>query len=359
MRFDNINLLRAFAAIAVVVYHVIEHTNWVSFPHGGPWVIFRLGWMGVDLFFVISGFLITYSALLLYRKTPATFASNYWRRRLTRILPLYLLTMTLWIAFCWDGFFLQDTRDWVWQLFTHLTFIHSFWPETHGAIDGANWSLALEMQFYLLIALLIRWIDRTPGWLIWVIGISIAWAWRATMLVLYGHGETFTLFLHITQLPGTLDEFGAGMFLAKYVLAQRDKAINQSWRPSRQTLGWLAACLLAGYVTMKVFWAGGAYWDKAHMVIFWRTLLATALMCVLALAIYLPQVIAMRWMHPVDQLGEISYGIYLWHLFAIQFAAGISGITSLQTLVVVLALTLLAAMCSWHYMEKPIMEMAR
>ena len=80
-RFENINLLRAFAATAVVVYHVIEYANWSSFPADGPLLTFRIGWIGVDLFFVISGFVITRSALALWRQDPATFARRYWARR--------------------------------------------------------------------------------------------------------------------------------------------------------------------------------------------------------------------------------------------------------------------------------------
>jgi peptidoglycan/LPS O-acetylase OafA/YrhL len=49
-RFENVNLLRAFAATAVVVYHVIEHGKWADFPYTGPLLTFRIGWIGVDLF---------------------------------------------------------------------------------------------------------------------------------------------------------------------------------------------------------------------------------------------------------------------------------------------------------------------
>ena len=53
--FPNLDLLRAFAAISVLVLHVIELTGWKNFPIEGPLTWFRIGWMGVDLFFVISG----------------------------------------------------------------------------------------------------------------------------------------------------------------------------------------------------------------------------------------------------------------------------------------------------------------
>ncbi|MGZ5100992.1 MAG: acyltransferase family protein [Usitatibacter sp.] len=351
-KFDNINLLRAFAALAVVVYHVIEHSHWAAYPIAGPLVTFRIGWLGVDLFFVISGFVISYSALILYRKAPAEFARRYWARRITRIVPLYVLTLVLWIAFMWPGFFHQAARDWAWQLFTHLAFIHSFWPETFGAIDGPNWSLAIEMQFYVAIALLIAWIDRTPGWRIWLYGILISWAWRACMLVLYGNMVGLELFMGTTQLPGVLDEFGAGIFLAKWTLDKRERMAGHSAL-------WVFAACVTGYVTMTLFWGRASYWNFPGMVVFWRTALAVFLACVLAAAVNLPQVIGHRWLYPLEYLGEISYGIYLWHLFAVMAAIRIAGGDHPQVLTLTLAMTLLASALSWHLVEKPFMKLAR
>lgn len=350
-KYDNVNLLRAFAALSVVVYHVIELGGWKSFPTEGPLTTFRIGWLGVDLFFVISGFVISYSALILHRLAPAAFAGQYWRRRLTRILPLYLLTLVLWIAFAWPTFFSHATRDWAWQLFTHLTFIHSFWPATHGAIDGPNWSLAIEMQFYLAIALAIGWIDRTPGWRIWLYGILIAWAWRACMVVLYA-GDVPVLFVRTTQLPGTLDEFGAGIFLAKWILDGRR-------RMPLKGAPWIVAGALVGYGTMKIYWRWAGYWDVPWMVVFWRTALAGLFFCAVAAAVDLPRALSRRWLRPLEYLGEISYGIYLWHLFAIQYVIHVLGARGLESLVAVLGLTVLAAALSWRYFEKPFMNLAR
>jgi peptidoglycan/LPS O-acetylase OafA/YrhL len=351
-KYDNINLLRAFAALAVVVYHVIERAHWAAFPRAGPLSVFSIGWIGVDLFFGISGFVIAYSALVLYRKAPSAFANSYWRRRISRILPLYLLTLVLWIAFMWPAFFSMATRDWTWHLFSHLGFIHNFWTTTHGSIDGPNWSLGIEMQFYLAIALLIGWIDRTPGWRIWLYGIAISWTWRAAMFWIYADGDVFTLFVKTTQLPGVLDEFGAGIFLAKWVLDGRGSLPLKG-------LPWLAAAVATGYVAMAIYWPRAMYWDNAYMVVFWRTSLSIFILCVLGAAVELPQVISYRWLAPVDYLGEISYGIYLWHLFALTFVIEVLGWRAGQSLAAVLALTIGAAALSWRYMEKPILDLAR
>ena len=351
-RFENINLLRAFAATAVVVYHVIEIGKWTTFPVAGPLLTFRIGWIGVDLFFVISGFVITYSALALYQRNPVEFNRRYWFRRLSRIVPLYVLTGAIWIALFSPDFFSMPARQWTWQLLTHLTFTHSFWLGTFGAIDGVNWTLALEMQFYLAVALLIRWLAATAGWRIWAYCILIAWSWRAAIFFLDGSAEPWRLFVHVTQLPGTLDEFGAGIFLAKTLSVGTGSRLRTGGV-------WVLAAIAVGTLCMGLFWPRTSYWDIPGMVIFWRTLLAAFFLCVVAAALHLPS-FATAWpLRPIRYLGEVSYGIYLWHLFAIRFCLWIADLAPLQWLGITLGLTLLMAATSWHLFERPILDFGR
>ena len=350
-KYDNVNLLRAVAALAVVVYHVIEHGRWEEVPRDGALGYLRLGWLGVDLFFVISGFVIAYSALILYRQGREAFPREYWRRRLSRILPLYFLTLFSWVALVWGASAHWTAPDWAWQLFTHVAFIHNFFAGTHGMIDGPNWSLAVEMQFYLLVALLIGWIDRTPGWRIWLYGVAISLAWRACMFALYA-GDVPLLFVKTTQLPGTLDEFGAGIFLAKWVLDGRP-------RLPLNGLAMALAAALAGYAAMALYWPNAEYWSFASMVIAWRSALSVFLFFLVGAAVALPQVVGHRWLRPLHYLGEISYGIYLWHLFAVYFVVLMLGWRGPAALAYVLVLTLAAAALSWRYFEKPIMDAAR
>jgi len=348
-RFDNINLLRAFAALSVVVYHVIEHGRWKDYPTDGPLVTFRIGWYGVDLFFVISGFVIAYSALLLYRAEARSFQRHYWARRLTRIVPLYVLTLFLWLLFFTPQW---SAHEWFRQLANHLTFTHSLSLHAHSAIDGVNWTLGVEMHFYLAVALLIRWLDRIPGWRILLYGVAISWAWRAMIFYVVGPEDPAVLFARVAQLPGVLDEFAAGIFLAKLLLDGR-----RPWfaRP----LPWLVAAIATGYVTMSIYWTRADYWPHAGMVTLWHTPLAIFFMCVVASAISLTQRIADFWLRPVNYLGETSYGIYLWHMFAVELFVFRLGWGGLSALIAVLAVTIALAALSWHAFEKPFMRLAR
>jgi len=75
--------------------------------------------------------------------------------------------------------------------------------------------------------------------------------------------------------------------------------------------------------------------------------------------VYLPSFAEKRLARPAYYLGDVSYGIYLWHPFAILLCLKVPGITPPQVLVATLGLTLMAAMASWHYFEKPILGWGR
>src|SRR5262249_4496330 len=145
---------------------------------------------------------------------------------------------------------------------------------------------------------------------IWVGCILVAWAWRATMVHFFGHYAPARLFMHVMQLPGTLDEFGAGIFFAKFMDERTTPRL-------REGVGWTLAAVAAGPVWFPGLWAPSSYGDEPLMIIFWRTSLGVFFFCVVAAAVMLPTV-ARTWpLRPIRYLGEVSYGIYLWHLFAI------------------------------------------
>ena len=106
--FENIDLLRAFAAISVLVYHVIELSSWKSFPINGLLSWFRIGWMGVDLFFVISGFVITLSAFsILEKNNLKKYRILFSKKRIARIVPLHYLTILVFLTFVMPAFLFE------------------------------------------------------------------------------------------------------------------------------------------------------------------------------------------------------------------------------------------------------------
>ena len=139
---SGINGLRAIAAIAVLLSHAT-----------GNWGIFELGWIGVDLFFVISGFLIT-KILFEIRGAKNYFSAFYFRRAL-RILPIYFIVVVPLVIFhlIWN-----DVPAYV--PLSYLLYFQNSFALDYGWLQGLahTWTLAIEEQFYLFFPLLLYFI---------------------------------------------------------------------------------------------------------------------------------------------------------------------------------------------------------
>ncbi|WP_188609753.1 acyltransferase family protein [Chelatococcus reniformis] len=354
--FPLIDVLRAFAAISVVVYHVIEFFEWKSYPVTGFLLWFRIGWMGVDLFFVISGFVIGLSAFRrLDRRGPRQARAEFVRHRLARIVPLHYLTCLFFVAFITPAIMFSN-GFWA-QIVSHALFVHNLIPEHHRAINNVNWTLGVEMQFYLLIFIGVVWLRRAKPWLILALGLSITWIWRSVAFAHIPANDPVgvdALFMAVTQLPGMLDEFTFGLLLARIVVAPRGQRLLAAIAP----YAWIVVAMagLVVWAILTVFWMAPAYWTSWKMVVLFRTLIGVgAAACVLA-TITIRSRILLLLTAPVRYLGTISYGIYLWHLLVILSLHRVPGMTPQLALPVVLAMTFVLAAVSWHYFERPILR---
>ncbi len=356
--FPMIDVLRGFAAVSVIVYHVIEHLNWAAFPASGPAIWFRLGWMSVDAFFVVSGFVITMSAVRGYSKhvSKRAFRREYLRRRLTRIVPLHYLTCLVFAVFVLPA--LLSIPDIGFHLWTHAAFVHNWHPATQGSINGVNWSLGVEMQFYLIVMLAAGWLAKVRPVVLVGTCLGIAWAWRAGAFWLFhdkiAFGANLT-WVYTSQVFGMLDFFGAGGALALLVANDRDGSFRRRWL----NRWWLpaGAAVLVAWPTMRIYWPNASYWGIPGMVVFWRSAMALVWFLILAAACGLGSGRIARWAAPLRYLGTISYGLYLWHLPVIDSLKKTALPNAPERfLAVTLLLTGLFAAGSWHFFEKPLMD---
>ena len=203
-RLAAIDGLRGFAIALIVIYHI-----WPGFTKPLALTIVPLtGWVGVDLFFFISGFAIFYpyarTAVDGHREqTLRTFVL----RRFGKIVPSYVLAiivvLALGIATTMPGTTLTT------QLVTHALFIHNWYPATEEGLIGVLWSLGVEVQFYVLFAFTRKLALRSP--LVYaasLVAIALGFhLWVA--LALHRHDG-----IVMDQLPANLDLFGAGIACA-------------------------------------------------------------------------------------------------------------------------------------------------
>lgn len=356
--FAAIDILRGFAALSVLVHHVIELGGWSLFPTAGPLVWFRIGWMGVDLFFVISGFVIALSAFAgIERDGPSNFRGSFMKKRLLRIVPLHYLTMLVFLVFITPELLFE--RFWI-NLLSHLFFVHNFHFKLHGGINGANWSLATEMQFYLLIAIVAPWLKSTAYWKFSLLFIAIAVCWRWAMIALFPPDPvyaTFPLFVAATQLPGMLDEFAIGILLARLFLSARFASFIQRCRQPGGLLVVIIAVTFSLSLIFSIFWSHSNFWDNKAMVIFFRTGLAISFGALVFLFCLIK--ISGIWsliLKPFTYLGVISFGIYLWHLPVLLSLKRIKWLPPQDLLMYTILITCLFAALSWHFFEKPFLD---
>lgn len=353
MQYPLIDLLRAVAALLVMVYHVMALGQLSVFPDSLWGLPLRNGWIGVDLFLVISGFVITLSAAREWEKNPQGFRWRFMQRRLKRLLPLYALTCVVFVFLVRPEILTRPAGQVVALVLSHALFLQNLSPNTHGVFNGVTWSLALEMQFYVALVFGIGWLLKLGAWrtLLSLVATSLAWRYGTTFVLKPGEAIPHLQVIYTTQLPGTLDAFGMGIALALLVVK------GQGFWARRLLPGW-KNCLLWFVLASALLWLAGTlfiprayYWSHAGMVIFWRTILALGFGAALAAVITCP----LRGggvLRPLRYLGQISYGIYLWHFAVLQALLTLPNLRGGALFLTLLAGTLLLSSLSWHLMEK-------
>lgn len=350
-RLGGLDGLRAVAVTLVVVYHV--------FPGS-----LTGGFIGVDVFFVVSGFLITSLLIREHRRSGTISLGRFWLRRSRRLLPALALVLLAGSAAAWIvggdalvGLGRQVVGALTFSLnWLALAFGGSYVDQTSPEVFMNLWSLAVEEQFYIVwpIALLaLLGVVRSMRSL--ALGfVLVGLASAGLMLLLHTPGEDPTRVYYGTDTHAFGLAFGAALAFA---LANAPAA-RDAWGRGIRVLGWATGLLsLATLATIAVvateydpatypWWLGaasvaavGASWAGAIPGSWFGRALDVA---------------PMRW------IGQRSYGIYLWHWPVYAIAIVVlphvprSGPESLPLGCGVLVCTLVAATLSYRFLEQPV-----
>jgi peptidoglycan/LPS O-acetylase OafA/YrhL len=360
--FPYIDVVRAVAIIFVVIYHLIEAFGGTANLSNGWFRILQCGWIGVYLFFVISGFVIALSLVKLIEKFGTNnYIAPYFRKRLVRIVPLYFLTCWCYLMLVKPSLF-NSSPDYFWtMILSHVFFIHNLWYEHATNVNSPTWSIAVEMQFYVFMALSFKWLPLKRPILIALTFILVALAWRTWIWVNLEPGASeSSVYLSIQQLPGTLDAFGAGCAVALIVLNRQHiahKYLKASWKNS---MLWLAVALC---FSVGIFFFFTRYltqaWDTnpISMVVFFRLIITFTFTAWLCFSITLYKTATLKIIFfPLLYIGKISYGIYLWHMLILYslIQAGIKN--QFQITIVAIIMVLVISSFTWHLFEKPLIQ---
>ena len=353
--------VRAIAIVGVLLYHATLGLRAEGAAGSALLTLAGAGWMGVDLFFVLSGFLIT--GILLETKGSDGYYRTFAVRRALRILPVYYAALLLLLlgslllrgALAAEGAALREAQGWYWLHAANLLVArHGFTPLMH---TGHFWSLAVEEQFYLAWPLVVALcsVDRLRracvALIVGALAVRIALVWHA--------GESFVESAYVLPIA-RLDALALGAWLA--VVARAPGGLEAAW-PRVRALGLLGVALLAAHWALT----GTLQWGPWPMQTLGYTAAALASVAVVAAAAratgWLRTVLASG---PLRYVGRRSYALYVVHFPLIWIAshAGLSRRAAgrfvgsepagavLWTLLLVAASVLLAE-ASWRAIERP------
>lgn len=308
------------------------------------------GFIGVSLFFVLSGFLITTLLLREHERDGHISLRRFYARRALRLFPALaalLVVVLVLSATLLPGSMVAQTRSGLlWSLSYASNWVRALDPvQSNGAV-GHTWSLSIEEQFYLVWPLLFMLLLRLPLRTAFFFGaalIALVWVWR---LRLQGAGIPLERVYYGTDTR-------ADLLLAGCLVGVAD------------ALGWLRAipwsllqlAALAGFTYVLVFALRAPFtpvpgtWNDYPV----ETVMIAALLAATIAARPAWLIGVLRW-QPIAALGAISYGVYLWH-YPIWSMLSTRLPSGPMMLLILVSLTIGAAVLSYRFIEQPALRL--
>jgi peptidoglycan/LPS O-acetylase OafA/YrhL len=343
---DGLDGVRGLAVLAVLFFH-------------GNWGWMKGGFLGVSLFFTLSGFLIT-SLLLVELSDRDLSLRRFWSRRFRRLLPAAWLTLVAVTIACWfwlDASQVHSVRlDVLSSLAQVANWRFLFAGASYGSLFQSPspvlhfWSLAIEEQFYLVYPLLLlglaALLRRRRGPLAAVLALTAIASWTIPILA----GASVDRVYYGTDTR-------AGELLAGAVLAVvlshssvRRHLLHRFW--SRSAVSVLGVVALGVSIAAWVLVADGSSLINSGGL---AAISLLSVLLILSAAVPYGPVSHLCRSKPLRWLGVISYGVYLFHWPLLVFLdQERTGLSHLPRFILVISLSILLAALSYRYIERPV-----
>lgn len=358
--FDNLDGLRFFCFLAVFFFHSFHSDNpeiltnkvFTTIKHD----IFGNGFLGVNFFFVLSGFLITYLLIEEKKLNGRIDIPKFWVRRILRIWPLYFLCVFFgFVAFPLAKSLAGGIPEESANIWTYLTFTNNFDYIKHGLPDapglGVLWSVAIEEQFYIVWPVILSFFTLKRFWIPFVIIIAGSLVFRAYYDIpkfhemhtlscigdmaigafgawLYNTKSTFKAF--VEKLPRVLIIFLYLLMLSIFLF--RDEVLLQTYFLRIFERGFTSAVIL--FIILEQCFSENSFYKMGSF-------------------------------KTVSRLGIFTYGLYCLHFIIISATAAVLKklgmenniwqVLVLQTSIS-LVITVIAAKLSFRYFENPFLK---
>ena len=339
--------VRGLAILGVMASHLMAYV--ITARHSRAAQLFSLGNVGVDLFFVLSGFLIT--GILVDTRTNSKFLLNFYGRRGLRIWPLYysylLLAFTV-VPYVRPDLAAQIAQPYLWVPF--IFFLQNFFRVPHFGFLflEITWSVAIEEQFYLIWPILVRYCKMRSFTIFLLAVLSVEPVLRFCMLRL-GMGDSASIYINVFC---RLDGLAAGSLLAIYIRS-----------------AYFDAARLLRFCWLAIPLGGLGFAAAVHSPSLRYSFPPLAFAGFLGAAIYSRSIWLQKLLQcqPLLYTGRISYGLYLLHLVAFMWVRGIfsrwppgvsySATKELAFICTATAAAYLMATLSWYALERPVLSL--
>ncbi|SFI05537.1 MULTISPECIES: acyltransferase family protein [unclassified Bacillus (in: firmicutes)] len=345
----GLDSLRGLAILGVILYHI--NFNWIPG-----------GFLGVTVFFVLSGYLITDILVVEWKEKRRIDLKNFWLRRARRLLPgmLVMLVITLaWITIFHSSLLGKMRGDSVaalfyfsnwWYIYHKLSYFDSF-----GKLSPLNhfWSLAVEEQFYvvwpLIISLGLSYIKKQSRLTLFIFLGAIASA--VAMAIIYVPGADPSRVYYGTDTRAFSLLIGAALAF----IWPSSRLANKIIPPARLVLDIIGGIALL--IILVMFWKTNQYDPFLYRGGMFLLSIATALL-VANLAHPASRISVFLRFRPLRWIGVRSYGIYLWHypIITLTTPQVSTGEFQLTRAIFQFFLILFIAQLSWKFIENPIRQ---
>ena len=353
MRFEFISGLRGIAILSVLYHHLFYRftsPGYGAVSLGGfdllPLSFLSNGWMGVNLFFALSGFVLAYPYFSGRRSMDTVSdAKQFYCRRCKRLFPLYFFSVV--VCMIWISPFVNSEHPWK-DLFLMSTFTYIFTIEMFGpSYNWILWSLAIEVWFSAVFPFLLLGI-RKWGMLKSVLGVFVV----ALLVRVWGNSEAFSYMGNPYINPvkdsfiGRLDDFMVGILCAWLGVRNGARFIS-----SRNAMAFLGLSVI-------LFWIVAMLWDYVlleQLTLAWRPYLSL----IVNVSIFLAIMSLYRMENPIRKYifesriltwpGAMSYSLYIWH--GVTIAWIVQGQWTFERVSIYLFLIAALSTLSYRYIE--------
>ena len=363
-RVPELDGIRGIAVLMVMAFHILSHAEHffdsplASFFYWSS----QMGWAGVDLFFVLSGFLIT--NILLEKKGKKNYFRNFYMRRILRIFPVYYLCLTvIFIGGFYDssitGISTPKTMLWFYSYMQNWLMASGSGPALYFV---HFWSLAIEEQFYLVWPFVVYYADQKSLMKIGSIAILGAMFLRIYFVFVLDRPDilnTFPYYSTITRMDSLL--IGAMIAIGLQSVAFRDGLVKDAPRVLVYAILIVAACFLIQ--------PGSPLTNNGAMITVGFSGLAIMTGALIVVLLTKNETNITRRVfrnRGLTFFGKYSYALYVIHWpitsFMIEYFVkkGYQGFVPWLVFIVgAFVITLILALLSWNLMEKPILNLKR